>query len=147
MAKISIRPLIAILSRLVKVPTGEVGDVTYNVGQIADFIDDVVEVDTSGAEVDLPFEGARKKIFISSDIISGDLIVNYLDAANAWHYKWLVNFDDLHTLTFVDSVSDAIPRWNSSAKTFTPDQPGKYTITADYDGEDWILTFSLSPAI
>lgn len=142
MSKISSRPLVTEATPLMKLPTGEAGDKTLNVRQIMQFVDSVLEVDTSG-DIDLNFDDKVHPMFISSEAIDANAVVDFINDTLAWSFKWAIQFTGTPTLTFPAEVIMNDVRF--AAGVFTPVEEGKYLVTGFYDGTDWYVEISQSP--
>ena len=69
------------------------------------------------------------------------------NADYAYKFTFMFEMLGLHAQTFPSSFIMSDPRWDDSAKEWTPLETGKYKAVAEFDGTNWYLDISPSPYI
>jgi len=108
---------------------------------------DSVSVDTTGATITLPFgSGVVSKSFYGSASFATPKSVVLSTDTNANHFIFIYTITDIAaTLTFESDFKSGDTRW--AALVWTSNETGTFKATADWSGSNWIIEFTLFPAV
>lgn len=135
----------------------EASDVRAEVEDTADsFVNRLDEmalfsVDTTGSTLTLTFGNgvlSYQRRFKGSASFSAAKDVVLAFNTNANHFTFIFEITDLAAVLDFGAGSTFISgdtRFTSADQKFTPDDIGKFKITADFDGTNWLLDFNVLP--
>lgn len=101
---------------------------------------DSATIDTSGGTITLNFQSVVSRIFIGSASFATFKTINYSENTNALKFEFLFQITDLAAVLTLPSnslVNTTAGVWDSSGKTWTPNDIGRFTLTGTYDGTNW----------
>ena len=120
---------------------------SWSVQQMANVASQLVEVDTSG-DIELEFDSGCSRKFVGSSTFATPKAVSLVGDENANHFTFIFEITNVAAVldfgagsTFISGDS----RFTSADQKFTPDDIGKFKITADFDGTNWLLDFNTLP--
>jgi len=107
----------------------------------------LTSVDTTVATITLTFgAGVMSKSFYGSASFATPKSVVLATDTNANHFTLIFTITNIAaTLTFESDFKSGDTRW--AALVFTSLETGTFKATADYDGTNWIIEFTLFPAV
>jgi hypothetical protein len=107
-------------------------------------------VSTAGGTITLPFgSGVYQRRFVGSASFAIPKAVVLSSDTNANHFSFIFTITDVAaTLTFPAGFKSGDTRYNKPTPLmWTSDETGTFKATADYDGTNWIIEFTLFPAV
>lgn len=102
-------------------------------------VDDAT-IDTSGGTITFNFQEVVSRIFIGNASFATPKTIAYSEATNALKFEFLFQVTNVAAVLTLQSNSlvNAIAGiWDSTGKTWTPNDIGRYVLEGTYDGTNW----------